>query len=93
VHVTNVGDTQADLTALTDNFHGDLDGSGTCTLPQAIAPAASYDCSFTVNVSGNIGDVQTETITASGVSHATSISANGSAIVTINDIIFADDFE
>jgi hypothetical protein len=93
VHVTNVGDTQADLTALTDNFHGDLDGSGTCTLPQAIAPAASYDCSFTVNVSGNIGDVQTETITASGVSHATSISANGSATVTINDIIFADDFE
>ena len=93
VHVTNTGDTTADLTALSDSFHGDLDGSGTCALPQTIAPAASYDCSFAVNIGGNIGDVQTETIAASGVSHATSISANGSATVTLNDVIFADGFE
>ncbi len=93
VHVTNVGDTQADLTALSDNFHGDLDGSGTCALPQPIAAAASYDCSFSVNVSGNVGDVETETVTASGVAHALSISASASATVTINDIIFANGFE
>jgi IgGFc binding protein len=93
VHVTNVGDDAADLTALTDNFHGDIDGSGTCTLPQTIAPTASYDCSFALNVSGNVGDVQTETITASGTSHATSIAANGSATVTLNDVIFADGFQ
>src|SRR6185312_5227768 len=66
VHVTNSGDEQANLTALTDSFHGDLDGSGTCTLPQVLAPAASYDCSFSVNVSGNAGDVVTENVTASG---------------------------
>jgi hypothetical protein len=93
VHVTNTGDNAADLTALVDSFHGDLNGVGTCTLPQAIAPTAFYACSFGVNVSGSIGDVETETVAASGVSHATSISANGSAIVTINDVIFADGFQ
>ena len=34
------------ITSLTDDVYGDLDGKGTCDVPQQLAPGASYDCSF-----------------------------------------------
>ncbi len=93
VHVANSGETAATLTSLSDSFQGDLAGRGNCAVPQTIAAGASYDCSFSLNVSGNAGDVATETIVASGISHATSVAASGSATVTFDDIIFADGFQ
>jgi hypothetical protein len=54
------------ITSLVDDIHGDLDGQGTCTVPQTIQPGASYTCEFTAVVSGNAGDSETDTVTASG---------------------------
>jgi len=93
VHVANAGDAPATLAAIGDNFLGDLDARGTCSVPQTIAPAAAYDCGFARVVSGSLGDIQTETVTASGTSLNAAISAAGSATVTITDVIFADGFE
>ena len=34
------------ITSLTDDVYGDLDGKGTCDVPQTIAAGATYSCSF-----------------------------------------------
>jgi uncharacterized repeat protein (TIGR01451 family) len=52
------------LTSLIDDIHGDLNGQGDCSVPQTILPGASYTCSFTAQVTGNAGDSETDTITA-----------------------------
>ncbi len=54
------------ITSLIDDIHGDLNGKGTCSVPQTIQPGASYTCQFTAMVSGNAGDVEIDTVTASG---------------------------
>ena len=54
------------ITSLTDDVYGDLDGKGTCDVPQQLAPGASYDCSFSGAVSGNAGSSHTDVVTASG---------------------------
>ena len=45
------------ITSLTDDVYGDLDGKGTCDVPQTIAAGATYSCSFTGAVSGNAGSL------------------------------------
>jgi len=52
--------------ALTDSASGNLDGQGTCALPQVLAQSQRYSCSYTASVSGNGGDVATRTIAAAG---------------------------
>ncbi|MEZ4660430.1 MAG: hypothetical protein R2911_22975 [Caldilineaceae bacterium] len=41
------------LTSLVDDVHGDLNGQGTCGLPQALAIGGTYDCAFSATVFGN----------------------------------------
>ncbi len=86
--VQNTGVETITLNTLVDDIHGDLNGQGNCSVPQSIAANASYSCSFTVNVTGNAGDVETDTITAS-VSDDDGNNAQGqaSATVTINDVL------
>ncbi|MEZ4709523.1 MAG: hypothetical protein R3A44_20100 [Caldilineaceae bacterium] len=49
-----------ELTELTDQFLGNLDGVGTCLVPQSLGAAGSstdaYSCTFSTLVSGNAGD-------------------------------------
>ena len=54
------------ISSLTDDIYGNLDGKGTCDVPQTIAPGGSYSCSFTGAVSGNAGSSHTDVVTASG---------------------------
>lgn len=54
------------ITNLSDDVHGNLDGQGTCSVPQTIAVSGSYNCSFTTTVSGSAGASETDTVTASG---------------------------
>ena len=35
------------ITSLTDDVHGDLNGQGTCAVPQTIQPGDTYTCAFT----------------------------------------------
>ncbi len=66
VVVTNTSIEPVEITSLSDDIYGDLDGQGSCVLPQTIAPGARYICSFPATVSGNAGDTATDVITASG---------------------------
>jgi uncharacterized repeat protein (TIGR01451 family) len=75
------------ITSLTDDVYGDLDGKGTCDVPQQLAPGASYDCSFGGAVSGNAGSSHTDVVTASGTDDdGNTVSDHDEAVVTIANV-------
>ncbi|MCP3937285.1 MAG: RHS repeat protein, partial [Actinomycetia bacterium] len=86
IHIDNTGNTAVDVTALSDDLLGDLDGQGTCTVPQTIAVGTFYQCSFSAAVNGNAGTSITDTVAASGSGSAGSVNASDGATVTINDV-------
>ena len=72
------------ITSLVDDIHGDLNGQGTCSVPQLIQPGESYTCVFTALVSGNAGDSETDTVTASGTDdEGTPVSDDDDATVDV----------
>jgi uncharacterized repeat protein (TIGR01451 family) len=74
------------ITSLTDDVYGDLDGKGSCDVPQTLAPGASYSCSFTGAVSGNAGSSHTDVVTASGTDDdGNPVSDSDDAVVSITD--------
>lgn len=76
------------ITSLVDDIHGDLNGRGTCSVPQTLAPAQIYACTFIARVNGNAGDEERDTISVSGSDDdGTPVSATDSAIVTITDAV------
>ena len=44
------------IDSLVDSIHGDLNGQGTCAVPQTIQPGKSYTCKFTALVDGDETD-------------------------------------
>src|SRR5829696_4516360 len=75
------------VSTLTDDVYGDLDGKGSCDVPQTIAAGASYSCSFTAAVSGNAGSSHTDVVTASGKDDdGNDVSDSDDATVTITDV-------
>jgi hypothetical protein len=74
------------LTSLVDNIHGDLNGQGTCSVPQDIALSGSYSCTFTAFVGGQAFTSETDTVTATGEDdEGNEVSDNDSETVTILD--------
>ena len=72
------------ISSLTDDIYGNLDGKGTCDVPQTLAPGASYECSFTGAVSGSPGSTHKDVVTASGTDDdGGELSAKDDATVTI----------
>jgi uncharacterized repeat protein (TIGR01451 family) len=68
VHVDNTSATDVvTITALTDSLQGDLNGRGSCVLPQVLAVGAGYDCEFEADVAGTAGSSEINTIAAVGV--------------------------
>ena len=75
------------ITSRTDDVYGDLDGKGTCDVPQTIAAGASYSCSFSGAVSGNAGGSHTDVVTASGTDDdGNPVSDDDDATVRITDL-------
>ena len=86
--VTNNGTAAAALTTLNDSVFGNVDGQGNCIAngSQQLAVGATYQCSITKRIAGNVGSPHVNTVTA-GVRHTngTTISATASATVTFQD--------
>jgi uncharacterized repeat protein (TIGR01451 family) len=55
------------INTLTDSVYGNLNGMGTCAVPQTIPAGGTYTCSITMFVPGNAGGSLTNIGTASGV--------------------------
>jgi hypothetical protein len=64
-----------------------LHGMGDCSIPQTIPAGGSYSCSFSLQVTGNAGDLETDLVTASGSDDdGNTVSASDDATVTISDV-------
>ena len=75
------------ISSLMDDIYGNLDGKGTCDVPQTIAAGGSYSCSFQGAVSGNAGSSHKDVVTASGTDDdGTPVSDDDDAVVTIVDV-------
>lgn len=64
VTVTNVGEVSLSLFSLVDSVHGDLDGKGSCHVPQTLPPLGTYRCEFRATVTGSAGYSETDVVTA-----------------------------
>src|SRR4029450_8738088 len=72
------------ISSLTDNVFGNLDGQGTCDVPQTLAPGASYTCSFPGLVYGSAGSSHVDVVTASGTDDdANPVSGSDDATVAL----------
>jgi hypothetical protein len=73
---------------LVDDVHGNLNGQGTCSVPQVLGPGVSYSCSFSAQVSGTGGDFETDTVTAMGEDeNGNDVEGSDDATVTITDVL------
>ena len=87
VTVTNTVQEALTLTNLVDDIHGDLNGQGTCSVPQAIAVGGVYTCQFSATVTGTAGDAETDTVTATAQDNGgNSANASDDATVTITPL-------
>jgi hypothetical protein len=84
ISVTNMSDDHAvNLTGLSDNRTGNLDGAGTCNVPTVIPAGGAYNCSHQVAVNGSAGSNYSVTVTASGTSDGQAVSDQDTASVAI----------
>ncbi len=75
------------INSLMDSIYGDLNGIGSCAVPQTLQPGETYTCSFTELLSGNAGDSETDVVTASGNDDdGNSVSDSDSATIIIVDV-------
>ena len=88
VVVANVSQVdQVTIQSLVDDVYGDLNGKGDCHVPQVLNAGESYTCQFTADITGDVGDKQTDTVTASGVDDdGHELSATDEAEVTIVNV-------
>ncbi|MBA3267876.1 MAG: hypothetical protein H0T70_06415, partial [Acidimicrobiia bacterium] len=84
VVVTNTSNKPLTITSLVDDVYGNLDGQGTCAVGAVLQAGASYTCAFTGAFSGEGGDSQTDTVTATGRDNqGNQVTANDTAIVSL----------
>ncbi|MBN1640071.1 MAG: hypothetical protein JXA09_02455, partial [Anaerolineae bacterium] len=90
VEVVNNSASDAILDSLIDDVYGDLSTQGTCgaIIGQTLLANAgnTLSCSFTGTVSGNAGEIHTDTVTATASNAAGSATDSDSADVTITDV-------
>ncbi|MCA1683671.1 MAG: DUF11 domain-containing protein, partial [Actinobacteria bacterium] len=85
--VNNTSQEVLTLTALTDDVYGDLNGQGTCSVPQPLPVGGSYTCTFPGVFTGLAPDAQTDTVTGTAVdSLGRQVTASDDAIVTLTTV-------
>jgi uncharacterized repeat protein (TIGR01451 family) len=97
VVVTNTGTEQAAVTALTDTFDGatvditQVAGkitATTCATGAVLASGGTYTCAFTLQVTGNAGDVKTDHIEATlADNHQNTVTPTDDESVTVTDVL------
>ncbi|HEY7132843.1 MAG TPA: hypothetical protein VH440_11360, partial [Candidatus Limnocylindrales bacterium] len=88
VVVANNGIETITLDQLVDDVYGDLDGQGSCSLPQIVPPGGQYSCAFFGAVSGDAGTVHKDTVTAEGQDDdGNKATASDDATVDITDVL------
>ena len=65
--VENIGNEDVTLNSLSDTVFGNLDGKGTCDVPQTILIGGSYSCSYTVFLASDSLTAHYNVVTATAV--------------------------
>jgi uncharacterized repeat protein (TIGR01451 family) len=91
VTVTNYSDEELTLNWLDDDIYGDLNGNGTCAVPQTLAPyldaGYQYSCTFTEFVSGPAGEDVVDWVSANASDNdGNEQTVSDDATVTIQDV-------
>ncbi|MDQ3777862.1 MAG: hypothetical protein M3310_03200, partial [Actinomycetota bacterium] len=94
VENTSVSSDPVTITSLVDDPDGagpaepiDLDGRGTCDVPQTLQRGEAYTCTFTRAISGNAGETKTDVVTASGRDDdGHEVTDNDDATVRLTDV-------
>ena len=87
VVVTNTTATSVSLTTLNDDKFGDLNGVGTCAVPQTIAVAGNYSCSFQKTLpAATAGATHKDTVSATVTNPGGSATGKAGATVTYSDV-------
>jgi hypothetical protein len=91
LRVTNRSVEAVTVTDLVDDMRGNLNGRGTCALPEGGLPLAvgsSYECTFSAEIRGNAGERKTNTAAAAAVDdEGNRVKASAGATVTISDVL------
>ncbi len=88
VVVDNEGMDPFNLTSLVDDRFGNLDGVGTCDIPQVIAVGGSYSCSFVKLLKSETLTPHVNEVTASGTDpESHSATAKDDATVNFTDVL------
>jgi hypothetical protein len=88
VTVNNVGSIDLTLTELSDDLLGNLNGEGTCSLPQTlVSTIGGYQCEYVAAANGNAGDEISVTVTATALGPQNSDTEIVSPSVTITDVL------
>jgi hypothetical protein len=99
VIVTNTGAVAVTLTELTDSDFGDLNGQGSCVVPQAdLAPSETYHCTFTKVLDAAVENPHqnTVTVTAEDKDGHEATGTDGATVVialrgTLGNYVWLDD--
>ena len=89
VRITNTGNAPVVITEITDSVHGNLNNVGTCdtgaTLAASPGPGNTYTCIFSVEITGQSGDTETDrvTVTATDAAGRTVTAVSNSVTVSI----------
>lgn len=87
VQVTNNAQESVTLDSLIDDVFGPLSGLGDCAVGGSIAADATYSCTFSGQVTGNAGDIHTNTVEAiASDNEGNQASDSDSANVTITNV-------
>jgi uncharacterized repeat protein (TIGR01451 family) len=88
ITVINIGSVDITIAALDDDMFGDLNGQGSCVVPQTIAPLANYTCTFDMLMSGLAGDTHTNVATVTAIDmDENQVTASNNATVTYTDVL------
>jgi len=85
INISNDGPLAITLDSLTDTIFGNLNGQGTCAIPQQIGIGGSYSCIFTEIITGTAGDTHSNTVSATVFDENSNI-AIGSDTATVSII-------
>ena len=85
--VANIGGPTLTLDTLTDDIFGNLDGQGTCDVPQTVPVLGNYTCTFTKALSGDAPGTHTNVATVNATGNGQQASDTDDAIVTFTDVL------
>ena len=83
VTVSNHSPSSVTLTDLLDDQLGDLNGLGSCAVPQTLAPDGTYVCSYVDSVTGSAGAVVSHEVTATASAGPEILTAEATVEVSV----------